>query len=118
MPPRLVRNAYKSYNVLEKGTVVVQSGIIEACMLVKTSLKSPSEKLLNEGASLLQPTSSYYAGIQKISDAIDSADEGTDIFECKAHKRKEVEDRISQGPYSYSPSYTSFFPYALLPDSR
>ena len=74
-------------------------GILEACKLFKTTLKSPSldEQLPNGGTSLLQPTSSYYSGIQKLGGALDSHDEGTDVFErrARAHKRKEVKGIIT-----------------------
>ena len=77
-------------DIHEKGTIIVQGGLWEACKLFKTTLKSPSpdEQLPNGGNSLLQPTSSYYSGIQKLSDSLDSQDEGSDVFEHKAQKER------------------------------
>ena len=77
----------------------MQAALSEAASLMYTALKSPSQKerLLNNGSSLLPSTSPFYTGVEKLNNALDADDAGSDVFgRCKT-THSALEDAMSSG---------------------
>jgi len=105
----LIRNRDEDdrLDILEEGTKLVDAALVEAEMLFKGMLKTPSPNatLPNKGAALIPDTSPYHGAMTTLFEDVTTNDSRRDRFKRKAAKLKQLEDAVSAGrhppPHSY-----------------
>ena len=97
----LIRNRDEDdrLDILEEGTKLVDSALVEAETLFKGMLKTPSPNatLPNKGAALIPDTPPYHSAIATLFEDVTSNDARRDRFKRKAAKLKRLEDAVSTG---------------------
>ena len=100
----LIRNRDEDdrLDILEEGTKLVDAALVEAEMLFKGMLKTPSPNatLPNKGAALIPDTSPYHGAMTTLFEDVTTNDSRRDRFKRKAAKLKQLEDAVSAGRHS------------------